>query len=64
MRRASLGPFFKISPKSKNCSPTINYRKSCEQNNLNNKAQIIEIISSYPYINHLNIKMIKVILFL
>ena len=47
-RRASLGPFFKISPKSKNYNPKKNYRRSCAQNNSNNKAQIIEIISSYP----------------
>ena len=47
-RRASLGPFFKISPKSKNYNPTKNYRKSCAQDDSNNKTQIIKIISSYP----------------
>ena len=46
-RRASLGPFFKISPKSKFYNPTRNYRNSCVQNS-SNKTQIIQIISSFP----------------
>ena len=47
-RRASLGPFFKISPKIKNYNPTKNYRNSCAPNDSNNKTQIIKIISSFP----------------
>ena len=47
-RRASLGPFFKISPKTKNYNPNKNYRKSCAQNDSNNKTKKIEIVSSYP----------------
>ena len=47
-RRASLGPFFRISPKSKNYNPKRNYRNSCVPNNSNNKTQIIQIISSFP----------------
>ena len=47
-RRASLGPFFKISPKNNNYNPKKNYRNSCAQSNQNNKAQVIRIISSYP----------------
>ena len=47
-RRASLGPFFIISPKSKNYNPKKNYRNSCAPNNSNNKTQIIKIISSFP----------------
>ena len=47
-RRASLGPFFKISPKNINYNPTNNYRNSCAVNNINNKSQVVKIISSYP----------------
>ena len=46
-RRASLGPFFKIS-KNTSYNPKKNYRNSCAQDNKNNKAQIISISSSYP----------------
>ena len=58
-RRASLGPFFKISPKSKNYNPTKNYRKSCAQSNSNDKTQIIQIISSYPDIISFKYKIDK-----
>ncbi len=47
-RRASLGPFFKIAPKTQNYNPNKNYRKSCAQKDSNNKTQKIEIVSSYP----------------
>ena len=47
-RRASIGPFFKISPKNNNYNPKKNYRNSCAQSNQKNKAQVIRIISSYP----------------
>ena len=47
-RRASLGPFFKISPKTKNYNPNKNYRKSYAQNDSKNKTKTIEIVSSYP----------------
>ena len=47
-RRASLGPFFKISPKTQNYNPTKNYRNSCSPKSNNNKTQVITINSSYP----------------
>ena len=47
-RRASLGPFFKISPKTKDYNPTKYYRNSCAQMSNNNKSQVITINTSCP----------------
>ncbi len=47
-RRASLGPFFKISSKNENYNPKRNYRKSCAKADLDTKSQVIKILSSYP----------------
>ena len=47
-RRASLGPFFKISSKNENYNPKRNYRKSCAKTDLDTKSQVIKILSSYP----------------
>ena len=47
-RRASLGPFFKISAKNENYNPKKNYRKSCAKEDPDNKCQVIKILSSYP----------------
>ena len=47
-RRASLGPFFKISSKNENYNPKKNYIKSCAKPDLDTKSQVIKILSSYP----------------
>ena len=43
-RRASLGPFFKISSKNENYNPKKNYRKSCVKNDPENNCQTIKIL--------------------
>lgn len=58
-RRASLGPFFKISAKNENYNPKRNYRKSCAKDELDSKCQIIKILSSYPDIISLKYKQNK-----
>jgi hypothetical protein len=55
-RRASLGPFFKISSKNENYNPKKNYRKSCVKNDPENNCQTIKILSSYPDIISFNYK--------
>ena len=55
-RRASLGPFFKISSKNVNYNPKTNYTQSCAMVDSDNKCQIIKVLSSYPDILSFNYK--------